>query len=102
MAKAEDLSGKIFGYLRVKERVNDHISKSGQKKVCWLCECQLCGNESSDVSIKDFNIVNYDYGFTTIDTSMSIGSVDEIIKNCLSYSFVFGPNSQRNFSYTKL
>ena len=64
--------------------------------------CQLCGNESSDVSIKDFDIVNYDYGFTTIDTSMPIQSVDEIIQNCLSYSFVFGPNSQRNFSYTKL
>ena len=45
MAKAEDLSGKNFGYLRVKKRACDHVSKSGQKKVCWLCECQLCGKE---------------------------------------------------------
>ena len=45
MAKAEDLSKKVFGYLKVKEKSDDHVSKSGQKKVCWLCECQLCGNE---------------------------------------------------------
>ena len=37
--------------------------------------------------------------FTTYEISRN---VDEIIQNCLSYSFVFGPNSQRNFSYTKL
>lgn len=63
--------------------------------------CQLCGNESSGVCINDFNIVTYDYGFMTIDSSMSIRNVNEIILNTISYSFVFGPNSQRNFSYTK-
>lgn len=45
MAKAEDLSEKIFGYLKVIERTNDHISNSGQKKVRWRCECLLCGRE---------------------------------------------------------
>lgn len=45
MAKAEDLSEKIFGNLKVIERAEDHISKSGQKKVRWMCECLLCGNK---------------------------------------------------------
>lgn len=43
MAQAEDLSGKVFGYLKVLKRVDDRISKSGQKKARWLCECLLCG-----------------------------------------------------------
>ncbi len=43
MSNAEDLSGKYFGHLKVLERAADHITKSGQKKVRWLCECQLCG-----------------------------------------------------------
>ena len=43
MAKAENLSGQIFGYMKAIKRCDDHISKSGQKKVQWLCECQLCG-----------------------------------------------------------
>lgn len=45
MAKAENLSHKMFGYLKAIERADDHISPSGQKKVCWLCECQLCGTK---------------------------------------------------------
>lgn len=32
MAKAENLSGQIFGYLKVIERIDDHISRSGLKK----------------------------------------------------------------------
>lgn len=43
MAKAEDLTGKTFGYLEVIKRADDHVSKSGQKKVCWMCRCKLCG-----------------------------------------------------------
>lgn len=47
MAKAEDLTDQTFGYLKVIKRAEDHISKSGQKKVCWLCKCELCGSEKS-------------------------------------------------------
>lgn len=43
MSKAEDLTGKEFGYLKVLYRADDHISKSGQKKVRWMCKCTLCG-----------------------------------------------------------
>ena len=32
MAKAENLSGQIFGYMKAIKRCDDHISKSGQKK----------------------------------------------------------------------
>lgn len=46
MAKAEDLTDRVFGYLKVIERAENHITKSGQKKVCWLCECQLCGKRT--------------------------------------------------------
>lgn len=44
MAKAEDLTGREFGFLKVLYRTDDHISRSGQKKVRWMCECMLCGN----------------------------------------------------------
>lgn len=46
----EDLTGKTFGYLKVVCRADDHISKSGQKKVCWLCECTLCGNKTAVIA----------------------------------------------------
>lgn len=46
MAVAEDLTGKDFGYLKVLERATDHVTKSGQKKVRWLCECQLCKSKT--------------------------------------------------------
>lgn len=46
MAKAEDLKGREFGYLKVIDRAPDHVSKSGQKKVMWICECGLCGNKT--------------------------------------------------------
>ena len=52
MAKAEDLSGKEFGYLKVLNRAEDHITRSGQKKVCWLCECGLCKTQKT-VSAQD-------------------------------------------------
>ena len=45
MAKAEDLTGKVFGYLKVLERAEDHVAAGGQKKVRWLCECLLCGTQ---------------------------------------------------------
>ena len=44
ISKVEDLTGQVFGYLKVIERAPDSISKGGHKKVCWLCDCQLCGN----------------------------------------------------------
>lgn len=47
MAKAEDLTGRTFGYLTVLKRGEDHVSKSGQKKVQWICECKLCGKEKT-------------------------------------------------------
>lgn len=39
----EDLTGQTFNRLTVIRRVEDHIQKSGSKKVSWLCRCQ-CGN----------------------------------------------------------
>ncbi len=41
---AEDLSGKIFGFLKVVERAEN---KKGKNKsyVMWRCECLLCGGE---------------------------------------------------------
>lgn len=47
MAKAEDLTGKRYGYLEVEERTEDRITKSGQKKVRWICKCLLCGNHKA-------------------------------------------------------
>lgn len=44
----EDLTGRIFGRLKVLEQVEDYIdAKSGQRMAKWLCEC----------SCKDRNIV---------------------------------------------
>lgn len=40
---AEDLTGRTFGELYVIERAPDHICAGGQKKVCWLCRCNACG-----------------------------------------------------------
>lgn len=45
MSKAEDLTGKEFGYLKVLYRGKDHITISGQKRVRWMCECKLCGTK---------------------------------------------------------
>ena len=39
MAKAEDLTGRRFGNLKVLER-----AKNRNGRVCWLCRCD-CGNE---------------------------------------------------------
>lgn len=47
MAKAEDLTGRTFGYLKVLRRAENHICASGQTKVHWWCECLLCGKQKS-------------------------------------------------------
>lgn len=39
-----DYSGKRFGNLKVIERAADGVSKSGNKEVRWLCECD-CGKK---------------------------------------------------------
>lgn len=39
----KDLSGKRFGKLVALERVADHVSAGGAKKVRWKCRCD-CGN----------------------------------------------------------
>ena len=44
MAKAEDLTGREFNFLKVIERAPDRIVPSGQKRKFWICECLLCGN----------------------------------------------------------
>lgn len=45
MAKAEDLTGREFGFLKVLGRAPDKISKSGRKVKMWECECLLCGSK---------------------------------------------------------
>lgn len=40
-----DLTGKRFGRLTVIERTEDHVAKSGRKRVMWRCVCD-CGNET--------------------------------------------------------
>ncbi len=52
MAKAENLTGKRYGYLEVEERAEDHIAKSGQRKVRWRCKCVLCGKHK-EVNAQD-------------------------------------------------
>lgn len=39
-----DLTGKIFGHLKVIKQVEDRISSKGNKSPCWLCQCD-CGSE---------------------------------------------------------
>jgi len=43
--RCEDLTGKIFGRLKVLERIEDKIYQNGRKKPQWLCECQ-CVNKT--------------------------------------------------------
>ena len=43
MAKADDLTGKTFGFLTVKSRAQN-IIYGVQSKVAWMCECK-CGNK---------------------------------------------------------
>ena len=47
MAKAEDLSGRIFGNLKVISRAEDRLTPSGQKRRFWSCECLLCGTHKA-------------------------------------------------------
>ena len=44
MAGFNDLTGKKYGKLTVMYRVEDHLSKNGNKRVVWHCRCD-CGNE---------------------------------------------------------
>jgi len=39
-----DLTGKVFGYLKVIERSNDYRRKNGDITAQWLCECINDGN----------------------------------------------------------
>lgn len=39
-----DLSGQIFQNLRVIEKSDDYVSKSGKHERMWKCECLLCGD----------------------------------------------------------
>lgn len=43
MARAEDLAGRTFGFLKVINRA-ENMMVGGQSKVAWLCECK-CGNQ---------------------------------------------------------
>ena len=41
----EDLTGQIFGRLKVLEQTEDHITKGGRHEARWLCEC-ACENHT--------------------------------------------------------
>lgn len=45
----KNLTGQQFGFLKVVERDEDHISISGKKRIKWKCVCQYnnCGNTTS-------------------------------------------------------
>lgn len=45
MGKAENLTGQIFGNLKVISRGKDKVHMSGQKHVVWICECLNCGKK---------------------------------------------------------
>lgn len=44
MREIDDLTGKRYGLLTVKERGEDYIISSGVKFIRWICVCE-CGNE---------------------------------------------------------
>ena len=56
MFKADDLTGKRFGYLTVIERSANHIRPNGYKEVMWKCRCD-CGKEviRSAKTLKRYN-----------------------------------------------
>lgn len=43
----EDLTGNQYGMFKVIEQTEDHVTKSGQHQVMWLCQCLECGNKKS-------------------------------------------------------
>lgn len=47
MAQVEDLTDRVFGYLKVISRAEDRITPSGQKRRLWNCECLLCGTHKA-------------------------------------------------------
>nr|DAF51438.1 MAG TPA: homing endonuclease [Siphoviridae sp. ctrCN24] len=46
MSKFQDLTGKIFGKLKVMSRAEDYIKPNGHKIVQWNCICE-CGNKTT-------------------------------------------------------
>lgn len=42
MSRFKDLTNQRFGYLKVIERTDDYITKSGKRYTQWLCECLEC------------------------------------------------------------
>lgn len=45
-SRTEDLTGRVFGYLKVVERDRSVGYRCGQHAK-WICECSLCGNKES-------------------------------------------------------
>ena len=68
--KAEDLTGKVYGYLTVL-----HRASSQKGRVCWLCRCR-CGKEKA-VSARDLKsghvkscgCMQYEHGHNRVDLS---------------------------------
>lgn len=68
--KAEDLTGKVYGYLTVL-----HRTSSQKGRVCWLCRCR-CGKEKA-VSARDLKsghvkscgCMQYEHGHNRVDLS---------------------------------
>lgn len=50
MAKAIDLTGQKFGKLTALYKVENHISKNGNKRIVWHCKCD-CGNETDVLAL---------------------------------------------------
>lgn len=54
----KDISGQIFGRLKVLYRTNDHISPSGNRRVVWHCVCQCEKHTEIDVTYNDLSSGN--------------------------------------------
>ena len=70
---AEDLTGKVYGYLTVLKRVEN---KNG--RTCWLCRCE-CGKEKEVMArdlkagkVKSCGCHTYDYGHNRIDLTYTV------------------------------
>lgn len=55
MGKFIDLSGKIFGKLKVLKRTEDKIQPNGRKVAMWLCQCQCVEKTLITVSTDRLN-----------------------------------------------
>lgn len=58
MAKAEDLTGREFGKIKVLKRAKDRATPSGQKRIFWACECSICGKKR-EISAQALKRGNY-------------------------------------------